>query len=771
MSRPTDPASETTARIACRRPALPIAPAALLALGIGLVACQGRRFDPGTLTVAVDGGPISLDPRLGSDEASHRFNDLVFNGLFRVGEEALPEPDLAESWAAPDPLTLIVTLKPGVPFHDGGILDADDVVETYRSILDGRVASFLRPDLSAIATVEARDPRIVVFRLKAPSAAILTHLNIPILRSGSAAEAARHPIGTGPFRLVRYRKDEDLTLERFESYFEGCPAVHRLNLRIVPSATARLLELLRGSTDVVINDLAPDDFDRVARRTGFHVASRPGRNTVYIGFNLNDRLAGDRRLRQAVAFSLDRPAIVRHLLHGRATLATGLLPPDHWAYNPDVPGYPYDLSRARQLLDEAGLVDPDGPGPEPRCRLEYKAPSGEVPQQLAIIVQEQLALAGIAVDIRTFDWPTFYEDIRAGRFQVMASNWTEINDPDVYRLRFHSGFRPPLGLNRGGYASAEVDRLIEDGASTLDRARRRTDYARIQSILAEDLPYICLWHRDVAAAWRTRVHGFVLDGAGGFRALWRVTLDGDGGEAPPGPASGKPVTQDLLDRSNADRSRPDQPRGIDGDVEDGRGAPAGGRPAIENHRHVIAERALDLRRAERRGRAGAVGAGRDDRPPQEAGQGRGHGMRRHPDSDRRSAPQEPGREVGGGLQNEGQRPGPERRHEPVRGAADVASTKQHRIAIARNQRQGHPIGTPLGVEDAVDRRGHARVASQAVECLGRIGHEKAAAHPFRGARQNGRIRESSIDPLPHTRHRPSGHRPGLSAGTIAQGAP
>jgi peptide/nickel transport system substrate-binding protein len=769
MSRPTDPAFPAAARALSRRPIPPGAVAAIIAAGLGLFACQGRRFDPGTLTVAVDSGPISLDPRLGSDEASHRFNDLVFNGLFRVGDDALPEPDLAESWSAPDPLTLVVTLKPGVPFHDGGILQADDVVDTYRSILDGRVASFLRPDLAAIAGVEARDPRTVVFRLKTPCAALRTNLNIPILRAGSDAVAARHPIGTGPFRLVRYRKDEDLTLERFERYFEGRPAVRRLNIRIVPSATSRLLELLRGSTDVVVNDLAPDDFDRVARMSGFQVASRPGRNTVYIGFNLRDRLAGDRRLRQAVACSLDRPAIVRHLLHGRATLATGLLPPHHWAYNPDVPGYSYDLSRARRLLDEAGLTDPDGPGPRPRCRLEYKAPSGELAQQLAIIVQEQLALAGIAVDIRTFDWPTFYEDIRAGRFQVMASNWTEINDPDVYRLRFHSGFLPPLGLNRGGYVNPEIDRLIEEGATILDGDRRRADYARIQSILAEDLPYICLWHRDVAAAWRTRVHGFVLDGAGGFRALWRVTLAGDDDGPRAGPVSGEPAAQDLLDGSGGDRSGADQARRIDGDVENGRRAPAGGRPRVEDHRQVFAERGFDFLRGERCWRAGEVGAGRDHRPSQEAGEGRRHRMWRHPHSDGRAASQQAGRKIGGGVQNQRQRPGPERRHQPVRRSADAARAEHDRLVPAHDQRQRHAIGASLGDEDAVHRRRQARIAPQAVECLGRIGHQKSAAHALRGTRQNGRIRESSIDPLQRTCHGSSGHGSGLPTRTITQG--
>jgi len=494
-----------------------------------LLACGPVPDAATTLTLAIDGGPASLDPRLGSDESSRRVNDLLFNGLFRVDERARPAPDLAESYTLPDPMTVVVTLRQGVFFHDGAPLSSADVAYTYRSILEDEVPSFRKGDLAAVRSVEATDPRTIVFRLREPFAPILTDLNVPILEDGAGPHAAQRPIGTGPFSLARYRKDEDLLLLRFERHFRGPAGVAALRVKIIPSETARLLELLKGSVDLILNDLSPDQIARVRHAPGYAVESRPGRNEVYLAFNLHDPALSDRRVRQAIALALDRRSIVEHLLHGAATLATGLLPPGHWAYEPDVTRYEHAPERARALLDLAGYPDPDGPGPRTRLRLTYKTSAGELALQQAAVIQEQVARVGIALDIRSYEWATFYEDLKAGRFQMAVSNWTEIGDPDVYRLRFHSRARPPFGFNRGGYDNPKVDRLLERGAAALDEGERRRVYAEIQRILAIDLPYVNLWHRNVTLSRRRRVQGFRLTPGADFEPLREVTLR-DGAE-------------------------------------------------------------------------------------------------------------------------------------------------------------------------------------------------------------------------------------------------
>jgi peptide/nickel transport system substrate-binding protein len=717
----------------------------------------GCRADPGpatTLTLAIDGGPASLDPRLGSDEASKRVNELLYNALFRLDAASRPAPDLAESYEAPDARTVAVTLRPGVLFHDGAPLTSRDVVYTYRSILDDEVPSFRKADLEALAAIEAPDERTVVFRLRRPFAPILTNLNIPILKAGAGPRAAARPIGTGPFRLVRYRKDEDLVLGRFDRHFAGAGGVETVRLRIIPSETVRLLELLKGSVDLVVNDLSPDQVARVRRTPGYRVESRPGRNCVYMAFNLADPLVRDRRVREAIARGIDRPAIVRHLLHGAATLATGLLPPGHWAHEPDVPRYEPDPGAARRLLDEAGLPDPDGEGRAPRLRLSYKTSTSELSQQQAAILQEQLARVGIALEIRAYEWPTFYDDLKAGRFQVVVSNWTEISDPDVYRLRFHSRHRPPAGFNRGGYDNPVIDRLIERGAATLDEAERRRIYGAVQRLLAHDLPYVVLWHRDVTAAMRERVRGFRLTPGADFHPLREVTLDGPA-TAPGGDGtergSGQPAPQGPLELGEGDGAGAHDARRIGGQVEDRRCRPAARRAAVEDQGHLLAQGLLDLAGRLRRRLAGAVGAGGDDRPPGGARQGPRDGVRRDADADGRSAPEQARRQVLRRGEDQGQGPRPERRGEPTAGVGELAVAGDRDLGLRGDQGQGHPLRPPLRLEHPLDRLGVARVGRQPVEGLGRVRHEPARAQMLGRPRDQDGIGSVGIDALqaPH----------------------
>jgi peptide/nickel transport system substrate-binding protein len=728
-----------------RRVLLPLV-AVLAAAG----ACTAQPPDPDGITLAIDSGPANLDPRLGSDESSRRFQDLVFNSLVRTGDDARPVPDLASAIETPDASTVIVRLRAGVRFHDGATLTSADVADTYRSILEGRVPSFRRGDLEAIAAVETPDPATVVFRLGRPFVPLVSNLTVPILKAGTGAEAARRPIGTGPFRLTSYRKDEDLLLERFADYFEGPAGPASVRLRIIPSETARLLELLTGGVDMVINDLPPDGVERIRRTPGFRVLSKPGRNAVYMAFNLADPILRDARVREAIACALDPEAVVVHLLHGTATLATGLLPPGHWAYNSAVARTPHDLERAARLLDAAGWPDPDGPGPAVRFRVEYKAPSNDLARQQAEILQAQLAAAGIGVDVRTYEWATFYEDLKAGRFQIVVSNWTDISDPDVYRLRFHSAAMPPAGLNRGGYRSAEADRLIEAGAAASDIVLRRQVYGRLQEVLAADRPYVVLWHRDVIAILGARVGGFELLSGADFRPLWRVRVRTPGAAA--GAPSADPSAERRLEGPGGDRAGAHEARRVDGQVDHGRGAAPAGRTAVEHETDHVAERGRRLLDGGRRRLPRAVGAGGDDRAAGGAGQRGGDRMGRHPHPDGVAAAEQTRRQIVGRRQDERQRSGPEGLHEPAGAGGDLPGAQSDGVAVAGDQRQGHPVGPPLGFEDAVDGRRVTRVAGQAVEGLRRVDDQEPAPQQLRGARDGGGIRVLRVDAVHLGRH-------------------
>jgi peptide/nickel transport system substrate-binding protein len=240
--------------------------------------------------------------------------------------------------------------------------------------------------------------------------------------------------------------------------------------------------------------------------------------------NLRDPRLADRRVRRALAHAIDRAAIIRTLLGGLAVEAAGLLPPAHWAHEPSAARYAHDPARARALLDEAGLVDPDGGGPLPRTSLTFKTSQNELSRRIAEVLQQQLAEVGIEMTIRSYEWGTFYADIKSGNFELYTLSWVGIVDPDIYYDVFHSASAPPAGSNRGGYANPALDRLLERGRRTMDPDARRTIYREVQRIIADDLPYVSLWYPMNVVVLTRRVDGFVPSPSGDWSSLASVTL-------------------------------------------------------------------------------------------------------------------------------------------------------------------------------------------------------------------------------------------------------
>jgi peptide/nickel transport system substrate-binding protein len=275
----------------------------------------------------------------------------------------------------------------------------------------------------------------------------------------------------------------------------------------------------------VQNAIDPDMIPWLQRDANVEVVSVPGTTFHYLGMNLDDQHLGRPLVRQAIAFAIDRDAIIRHLLEGQATPATGLLAPGHWAFTGAVTSYPHDPSRARALLDAAGFPDPDGDGPRPRFRLLYKGSMLQKRRRFAEVLQEQLAQIGVALDIRSYEWGTLYEDIRRGNFQLYALAWVGVSDPDIYYSLFHSSMTPPLGNNRGHYADPEIDRLTELGRATADRDARRTAYVAVQRRLSETLPIIPLWWTPTVVAKSIRLRGFVPQPNGSLRSLEHAWLE------------------------------------------------------------------------------------------------------------------------------------------------------------------------------------------------------------------------------------------------------
>jgi peptide/nickel transport system substrate-binding protein len=434
-------------------------------------------------------------------------------------------PDLAERWEAPDPLTYIFHLRQGVKFHDGRELTSADVKFTFDSIISGSVKTPKRGAFRLVASTEAPDAHTFVFHLREPYASFLFGLTRPsvgIVPRDSDAGISQRPVGSGPFRFVSAVRDEEIVLERNPDYFGGAPAIERVRFRIVPDAIVRALELRKGSADVEINSLTPDMSATLAKLPGLEVDEQPGTPLAYISFNFEDPILAHREVRQALAYATDRASLVKYLLHGQARLATGLLPPNHWAFDPDVAQYGYDPARAEQLLDAARFPrGPDGI----RFHLALKTSTDESVRLTSAAIADQWKRVGVALDLRPLEFATFFSDISRGSFQLYTLRWVGANnDPDIFEYVFGSRKIPPDGANRGRYRNPALDSLLDSARVEMDQEKRKAILWQIQKIVAEDEPYINLWYPDNVCVHRTRLTDIVIPPGGDYEFLDKARL-------------------------------------------------------------------------------------------------------------------------------------------------------------------------------------------------------------------------------------------------------
>jgi len=507
----------TLARIATRH--------AILGLLLCALSCRADTppAPPGTIVVGLESAPAILDPRYATDANSSIVTALLARGLTRMDEHAEPRPDLAASWVQASPLDYTFTLRADARFADGTPVSADDVVATYRAVLDPALRSPKREALAAIADLTAPDPHTVVVHLRAIAASFLETANLGILPAALAREGQLPPervLGAGPFRLLRGLPDGGVDLVAAVGAPASVPPA--LRFRVIPDGTVRALELASGTVHLVQNALEPDLLPWLRGRPDLAVEISPGTTFQYLGMNLRDPRLADPRVRRALAYGLDREAIIHGMLRDTAHLASGLLAPSHWAYNGDVTGYPYDPGRAVALLGESGL---GADAAEALRRLSYKTSTVELRRRIAEAVQAQLGALSLLVDVRSYEWATFYADVRRGDFQLYSLAWVGVGDPDVYYRVFHSRMVPPDGSNRTAYASPSMDALLEAARATLDHGERSRLYAEVQRLAADDLPVIPLWWADNVAVHSRRLRGFVATADGDLRWLASARLD------------------------------------------------------------------------------------------------------------------------------------------------------------------------------------------------------------------------------------------------------
>lgn len=469
----------------------------LLVVILAISACGSETPQSG-IRMGLAQAPITLDPRYASDAASERVNRLIYRALVGFDAHNHAIPDLA-TWHQVDDLHYQFSLGvTGRVFHDGSTLSAQDVVATYLSQIALKDSPH-QAEFINITEVKALDTNHILFALKLPDANFPAKLILGIMPQAQITrhhDFAHHPIGSGPLKLLAWR--HALQFERVLDH-------QSVSLEEVRDPTVRLLKLMRGELNLIQGDLSPEMVAYLKTRPHISVQSSIGTNYSYLGFNLQDPLLKDIRIRRAIAMAIDRDALIHFALVTGTRPATAILPPEHWARNNTLASIPYDPVRAKKLLQEAGVKLP--------LTLTLKTSTDAQRVRLATILQSQLQAAGIKLEIRSLDWGTFFEDVKQGHFQLYGLTWVGIKTPEIYKLAFHSQSIPPKGANRGRLEDAALDAM-------LDQQNWKAATARIQELL----PVVPLWYEGQFAAMRDEIMGYTPSPDGNWDSLATVSL-------------------------------------------------------------------------------------------------------------------------------------------------------------------------------------------------------------------------------------------------------
>lgn len=505
--------------------------ACLLLLGLGMAGlpgCHQPRTGRDTVVVDIENSPTNLDIRIGSDAQAEHIGALLFDSVVRKDEHYNLQPWLAERWEWTDPRTLVLHIRDGVRFHDGKPLDAADVAYSIESMHNGSIVTSKAGSFASVDRAEAQDARTCVVHLKQPDGGLLFNMSdglFAVVERGAGRTLGEHPIGSGPFAFVSQVQDQEVVLRANDSYWAGAPHIRKLRFNIVPDAITRALELQKGSADVTSNALTLDTVYSLRSDPRLVTESSPGSIVNYITFNVSDPLLADARVRQAFEYALDRPEIVHALWRDHARITETLLPQQHWAavHNGELEPYTRDVAKAQKLLDEAGYK-PDAHGV--RIRLTLKSSTDDTMRLLATVVQQQVRDAGIELTLRQNEFGTFYADVTKGAFQMYVLRWVGSNeDPEIFRYAYASNRMPPRGGNRGHFRDAEVDSLLERGATETNQQARRGTYVQLQQHLHAEAPTAALWSLDNVVVHTRRLHGVNPVGSGTFAWLRTATVD------------------------------------------------------------------------------------------------------------------------------------------------------------------------------------------------------------------------------------------------------
>jgi peptide/nickel transport system substrate-binding protein len=514
---------------------------------IAVILCLGwscRRNRSNVFVIALSDNLKTIDP-IGSpsvDAASERVRVLMFNSLVKKDEKFDYVPELASNiQRSDDGLTFTFTLRDGVTFHDGRPLSSADAKYTLDTVLSSsfaKSASFFEGTganrTAYIKSVEVPDTHTLIVTLNKPWTGLLPNLvAIPIIPKDSYESQKTHPLGTGPFKFKSYDSSQQVVdMEANPNYYDGPPHLANLRARVISDSNAMQAELRAGRVDIAAlpTSLSPDAIESLSHDQNLHVYKFNGSNVNLLTLNTAEAPLDNVKVRQAIAYAIDRETMIRDLLRGQGKIAHSILPEESWAYTPGQT-YQFDPATAKRLLDEAGFRDPDGDGPQMRFAkpiLFRISGSSASARQYAGVIQNYLKDVGIPVSIETSELNVLFEFLRRGQFQISYGQWVGGNqDPIFYKDLFASAEIPTetrAARNRSRYSNPELDKILDEAPNTYDHEKAKPLYARAQEIVSRDIPVFPLWYQANMVIARKNVANIQVDASGDWGFVKNLTV-------------------------------------------------------------------------------------------------------------------------------------------------------------------------------------------------------------------------------------------------------
>jgi peptide/nickel transport system substrate-binding protein len=431
-----------------------------------------------------------------------------------------------------DNVTVTFILNDDVKFQNDKPLTSTDVKYTLDALFGSngyKAGSFFdtvdgkrQPQIVAIETPDTKTLVIKVARTALVNQLLSNLVAIPIIPEGTIDQQKSAPLGSGPFKFINFDQANNIVeLAANPAYWEGAPKISKLTVKTVGDANALQAELQSGRVDLAPNptNFSAETFRTLGNVPNLQIVQSDGSNLRYIGFNVTQKPVDNVKLRQAIAFAIDREKIINELLAGQAKTAHSLLPESSWAYSAPTK-YAVDPSRAKQLVKESGYKG------EP---IKFKIPSGNTAVgQYAAVIQDSLKSVGINVEIETLENNTLLDQLRQGQFQMNTAIWIGGNqDPIFLRDLFATGESPDKkagGRNRARYSNSEFDQVIQEAVNSIDTEKAKAAYSKAQEIVARDLPLLPLWYPANMVVANKRIGNIKINASGDWTFVKDVTV-------------------------------------------------------------------------------------------------------------------------------------------------------------------------------------------------------------------------------------------------------